>query len=107
MTSSNISKLLDEALYLAKQGKAEEEIECYDKILQEEPNNLQAILGKGIALVWLKEIEEAQPWLDKALEILREDSVFENLLTKYHRDPKDTQVAAVEQGNGGAIEVTR
>lgn len=43
--------------------------------------------------------------LERALEILREDTVFENLLKKYHRDTKDTQVAAIKQGNGGAIEV--
>lgn len=35
--------------------------------------------------------------LAKAVEILREDSVFENLLTKYHKDPKETQVAAVDK----------
>ena len=41
MMPSNISELHDKALYLAKQGKAEEEIECYDRILQEESNNLR------------------------------------------------------------------
>lgn len=37
-------------------------------------------------------VEDIQ--LQRALEILREDSVFKNLLTKYHKDPHETQVAA-------------
>ena len=33
--------------------------------------------------------------LKRAVEIIREDPVFENLLNKYHRDPQETQVAAI------------
>lgn len=33
--------------------------------------------------------------LKRAVEIIREDPVFENLLKKYHRDPRETQVAAI------------
>ncbi len=33
--------------------------------------------------------------LERAVEILREDAVFDNLLQKYHRDVRETQVAAV------------
>lgn len=39
-------------------------------------------------------VEDTQ--LQRAVEILREDPVFENLLNKYHRDTKETQVAAAE-----------
>ena len=38
--------------------------------------------------------------LARAVEILREDSVFDNLLKKYHRDVRETQVAAVGKKNG-------
>ncbi|MCH7909702.1 MAG: S41 family peptidase [Candidatus Hydrogenedentes bacterium] len=31
--------------------------------------------------------------LERAVEMLREDSVFQNLIDKYHRDPYETQVA--------------
>ncbi len=34
--------------------------------------------------------------LQRAVEILQEDSVFENLLKKYHKDIKETQVAAAD-----------
>ncbi len=39
-------------------------------------------------------VEDTQ--LIRAVEILREDPVFENLVKKYHRDTKETQVAAAE-----------
>lgn len=35
--------------------------------------------------------------LERAVAILREDAVFENLLKKYHRDTRETQVAAVKE----------
>lgn len=38
--------------------------------------------------------------LERAVEILREDAVFENLLKKYHRDVRETQVAAVDDKGG-------
>lgn len=38
-------------------------------------------------------VEDVQ--LQRAVEILREDAVWENLLNKYHKDTKETQVAAV------------
>ena len=40
-------------------------------------------------------VEDTQ--LQRAVEILREDPVFENLIIKYHRDTKETQVAAAEE----------
>jgi len=39
-------------------------------------------------------VEDTQ--LVRAVEILKEDPVFENLVEKYHRDTKETQVAAAE-----------
>jgi len=33
--------------------------------------------------------------LKRAVEILNEDTVFENLITKYHKDPNETQVANI------------
>ncbi len=38
--------------------------------------------------------------LARAVEILQEDPVFDNLLKKYHRDVRETQVAAVGATEG-------
>ena len=35
--------------------------------------------------------------LERAVEIIREDAVFDNLLKKYHRDVRETQVAAADK----------
>jgi len=40
-------------------------------------------------------VEDVQ--LKRAVEILSEDLVFENLIEKYHKDTKETQVAVKEQ----------
>lgn len=40
-------------------------------------------------------VEDVQ--LQRAVEILREDPLFENLIKKYHKDPHETQVAATEE----------
>lgn len=42
--------------------------------------------------------------LERAIEILSEDPVFENLLVKYHKDPSETQVAAAEDADEEAAE---
>ena len=41
-------------------------------------------------------VEDVQ--LKRAVEILLEDPVFDNLIAKYHKDPHETQVAAAENG---------
>lgn len=38
--------------------------------------------------------------LERAVEIIQEDAVFANLIEKYHRDVRETQVAASEDGRG-------
>lgn len=38
--------------------------------------------------------------LERAIEILSEEPVFENILRKYHRDTKETQVAAAPEEDG-------
>ncbi|MDK1021234.1 MAG: S41 family peptidase [Candidatus Hydrogenedentes bacterium] len=38
--------------------------------------------------------------LERAVEILQEDAVFANLLKKYHRDVRETQVAAADNAGG-------
>lgn len=48
-------------------------------------------------------VEDAQ--LTRAVEILKEDGVFENLLKKYHKDPKETQVAAIKAESKESAEV--
>lgn len=40
----------------------------------------------------------------KAIEVLNEESVFENLINKYHKDPKDTQIAAIPEEEVEAAE---
>lgn len=48
--------------------------------------------------------------LQRAVEILNEDSVFENLIAKYHKDPQITQVAAIDKESddmeSGAVAAT-
>ncbi len=47
-------------------------------------------------------VEDVQ--LKRAVEILREDDVWENLLERYHRDPSETQVAKAEEEDDEADE---
>jgi carboxyl-terminal processing protease len=47
-------------------------------------------------------VEDLQ--LKRAVEILKEDPVFENLVKKYHRDTKETQVAAADSDDARASE---
>ncbi|HOZ45986.1 MAG TPA: S41 family peptidase [Candidatus Hydrogenedentes bacterium] len=47
-------------------------------------------------------VEDTQ--LQRAVEILKEDALFENLLKQYHKDPSETQIAATESENQQAEE---
>jgi carboxyl-terminal processing protease len=47
-------------------------------------------------------VEDTQ--LKRAVEILKEEPLFEKLLKKYHKDPKETQIAAVNDGEAQAPE---
>ena len=48
----------------------EKEIECYDKVLKIDPNDVSAITNKGLALDNLGRYEEAIFYYNKALEIM-------------------------------------
>jgi len=45
--------------------------------------------------------------LSRAVEVLQEDRVWENLLKKYHRDIHETQMTAQENGTQSAPEETQ
>ncbi len=59
----------NKGLALAKLGKYEEAIECFDKAIELNPNFAPAWNNKGVALAKLGKYEEAIKCYDKALEI--------------------------------------
>lgn len=56
-------------MVLAELGKHNEAIDCYDKVLEIDPNSVYAWNGKANALNGLGEYTEAIKFYDKALEI--------------------------------------
>jgi tetratricopeptide (TPR) repeat protein len=55
-------------------GKYDEEIKMYDKVLNIEPRNFDALNGKGAAFIDLHKPDDALIWLNKALEIEPQNS---------------------------------
>jgi len=40
--------LLEEAYNFCEIGEYEKALECYDKVLQKDPNNIRALIDKGV-----------------------------------------------------------
>jgi tetratricopeptide (TPR) repeat protein len=53
---------------LRKQGKYDEAIACFDRIMEITPDNEAAWNNKGVALRKMERYEEALPWFDKVIE---------------------------------------
>ncbi len=51
------------------EGKYEEALDIYDRILEKEPKNLNALINKGVTLFRLGEYEEARKYYDSVLSI--------------------------------------
>ena len=62
-----IYALSDKGLALGKLGKHQEAIDCYDRILANDSNNVYALNNKGFALSKLSKYQEAIEEYDKAL----------------------------------------
>ena len=71
--SESVSESLDTAFELANQGNYQEAIPYYDNVLQQEPDNVNALYNKANALENLEEYEDALEYYDKALQIEPED----------------------------------
>jgi tetratricopeptide (TPR) repeat protein len=54
---------------LAKQGKYDEAIDCYDRAFSQNGNDYVALMGKGVALGQLGKHQESLEWTDKALKL--------------------------------------
>ena|GEM_PF-3468837 len=65
----------EKAVILARTGRWQEAINDFDLILRRSPNkdNLEALLGKGIAFYQLGNFKEAEEYLNQAQELARRD----------------------------------
>ena len=64
-----ITMWFDEGVALGKNGKHEDAIKCFDKVLELEPNNVDALNGKCVSLLGLDRDEGARICWKKVLEI--------------------------------------
>ena len=61
--------LLNQGKSLVNHGMPNEAILIYDEFLRKDPNNVSALVEKGIALKHLQKFEEARNFLDAALKL--------------------------------------
>lgn len=67
MPNEEVNFLYDEAILFFCTGKYEESIECFDKIILQNPDSMAAFGYKGLALQKLKRHQEAIQCYEKAL----------------------------------------
>ena len=60
--------IFNKGFALARLGKQEEAIVCYDMVLEINPKHMNALSNKGVALGFLDKYEEAIVCYDTALE---------------------------------------
>lgn len=60
---------LVECQALAAEGEALESIQCYDTVLEVEPENVEALTYRGWVLVLAGLFDEAQPYFDQAIAL--------------------------------------
>lgn len=60
---------LVECQALAAEGEALESIQCYDAVLEAEPENVEALTYRGWVLVLAGLFDEAQPYFDQAIAL--------------------------------------
>ena len=65
----NIEELHSIGASLISEGRYEESIRYYDKILEIDPDEVRALLNKGSVLIQLQKYEESIRYYDKILEI--------------------------------------
>ena len=69
MTDPKINSILDEGNRLFLEGKFQQAITYYDKILDEDPKHISSLNNKGYALSKLKDFTNAMKYYDIALKI--------------------------------------
>ncbi len=103
--STEINSLIDEADNLFKQGKYDEAISSFDKILEIEPGNVAAFASKGDTLALLGKSDQAAIMYGKVIEIERDyaDSSGKLYLDKLlELDPQNI-AALLKKGESQAI----
>ncbi len=71
-------KTLDDCIKLSQKNKRLEAIECFDLYLKDNPNDTNALVGKGNCLAYLQRYDEA---LNCYIEVTRLDSNRESAWT--------------------------
>jgi tetratricopeptide (TPR) repeat protein len=69
----DVSDYMNRAYIMMINKRYHEAIEVYDHILERDPNNVEALIRKGIALHSLGRFDEAISAYDKVLKINRDD----------------------------------
>ncbi len=91
--------LLNQAKSLVNHGMPNEAILIYDEFLRKDPNNVSALIEKGIALKHLQKFEEARNFLDAALK-LEPDNVYAKIerleVLRYLKDHDEIRKSLVE-----------
>ena len=68
-TSENVSELLSQGGELALRQQYDKALPYFDKVLEIDPQNLDALKAKGFILIFTRDFEEASLILDKVLEL--------------------------------------
>ena len=91
--------LLNQGKSLVNHGMPNEAILIYDEFLRKDPNNVSALIEKGIALKHLQKFEEARNFLDAALK-LEPDNVYAKIqrlhVLQYLKDHDEIRRSSVE-----------
>ena len=91
--------LLNQGKSLVNHGMPNEAILIYDEFLRKDPNNVSALIEKGIALKHLQKFEEARNFLDAALK-LEPDNVYAKVerldVLRYLKDHDEIRRSSVE-----------
>ncbi len=87
MKTNGINDKIDEALYYM-QNDTERAITIFDEILEIEPENIEAINGKGSSLMKLNHMNEAENYFDYSLSIKQSPSAFisKGIICKCRKD---------------------
>ena len=87
MKTNEINDKIDEALYYM-QNDTEKAITIFDEILEIEPENIEAINGKGSSLMKLNHMAKAENYFDYSLSIKQNSSAFisKGIICKIRKD---------------------
>ena len=91
--------LLNQGKSLVNRGMLNEAILIYDEFLRKDPNNVFALIEKGIALKHMQKFEESRDFLDAALK-LEPDNVYAKVerldVLQYLKDHDEIRGSLVE-----------